>query len=242
MQWREVPDTNGLYLVSDTGEVFSVRNRRLLKKSNRRSGYYYVELNINGLAKKENVHRLVALAFIPNPDNLPVVNHKDENPKNNNAENLEWCTYKYNTNYGTCIARGRANREYHYGEDNAKSKTCYQFTTDGKLVAVYGSAYEAARTLNLNGKSISKARSGRLKTYAGYVWRDCETFEYEPKMNRPPQGTVLAYKDGKFVKRYATASESKADGFDPNAVRDVCRGMLKIHHGHTFKYESEIGK
>ena len=75
------------------------------KASGSRTKYKRVNLCINGVGHKKTIHRLVAEAFIPNPNNYPCINHKDENKENNNANNLEWCTYKYNSNYGTCRER-----------------------------------------------------------------------------------------------------------------------------------------
>ena len=105
MNWKEIENTNGRYLVSDDGRVFSVLSNRIIKQQLNNTGYYRVELNINGVVKRLLVHRIVAKAFIPNPNNYEYVNHKDENHKNNHVDNLEWCTPKYNTNYGTCIQR-----------------------------------------------------------------------------------------------------------------------------------------
>ena len=88
------------YEVSNHGNVRSLKRDRILKPKITR-GYYYVTLCEDGKKHDKRVNRLVAIAFIPNPHNLPCVNHKDENPSNNHVDNLEWCTYKYNSNYGT---------------------------------------------------------------------------------------------------------------------------------------------
>ena len=106
--WKPVKDYEESYEVSNYGNVRSVdrmvkclngfekRKGKVLKQSKNSSGYYVVNLS----RKSKLVHRLVAEAFIPNPNNLPIINHKDENPSNNNVDNLEWCTYRYNNMYG----------------------------------------------------------------------------------------------------------------------------------------------
>ena len=108
-QWKDIIiekngvtyDYTGLYQVSNLGRVRSLgndktRKERILKPKINNKGYLQVILCKNGKVKTFLVHRLVATAFIPNPDNLPVVNHRDENPLNNCVDNLEWCTQKYN--------------------------------------------------------------------------------------------------------------------------------------------------
>ena len=113
--WRPVVGYEGLYEVSNTGRVRSLdryvrrnyfKKGRILKLNDRR-GYLFVELCLNNKTKNFSVHRLVAQAFIPNPDNLPQVNHIDEDKLNNRVENLEWCDSKYNSNYGTRKDRAR---------------------------------------------------------------------------------------------------------------------------------------
>ena len=140
-EWRPIVGYEGLYEVSNTGQVRSLdkydsMNRfyegRILKLFADRLGYLSVVLYSNSKRKHYLVHRLVAEAFIPNPDNLPQVNHRDENPSNDNVDNLEWCDGKYNVNYGTRIDRirdirlkngtytGLSKEEYHkkYYEEN----------------------------------------------------------------------------------------------------------------------------
>lgn len=105
MNWKPIEKYDGLYLISDDGKIFSVRSNKLLKPQIQKTGYIKIEFNIDGKHKKEYIHRLVAEAFIPNPNNYPIINHKDENPQNNCVDNLEWCTYQYNTSYGNCIKK-----------------------------------------------------------------------------------------------------------------------------------------
>lgn len=110
--WKDVPGYEGIYMVSDNGQVKSLARTRLSKRGGicpvperiltqktDKDGYKEVALTRNAHTRYHRVHRLVALAFIPNPHNFPVINHKDENPANNHVSNLEWCSISYNTSY-----------------------------------------------------------------------------------------------------------------------------------------------
>ena len=108
-EWKDIEGFNGLYKVSNTGRVISFKQSRFskrndfyeLKQKPRGGRYKVVYLSINGKGNGYLVHRLVAKAFVPNPENYPCVNHKDEDIYNNRSYNLEWCSHKYNCNYGT---------------------------------------------------------------------------------------------------------------------------------------------
>lgn len=112
-EWRDIPGYEGLYQASSLGMIrsverlvpgkkgfFKLMKSVVLKQTTAGRGYASVMLSKNGVTKRWNVHRLIALTFIPNPNNLPEVNHKDENKTNNIWANLEWCDSKYNANYG----------------------------------------------------------------------------------------------------------------------------------------------
>ena len=101
--WKDISGFNGKYKISNFGRVKSFHNNKelMLKPSVSHYGYPRVTLYYNGISKYYEIHRLVALYFIPNINNLPCVNHKDENKLNNHADNLEWCSILYNVNYGT---------------------------------------------------------------------------------------------------------------------------------------------
>ena len=97
-KWKNVVGYEGLYEVSDIGRVKNSRTNHILSPGISQ-GYYYVALYKDGARKNKQVHRLVAEVFIENKDNYPLINHKDENKKNNVVENIEWCTYLYNNTY-----------------------------------------------------------------------------------------------------------------------------------------------
>lgn len=104
--WKEIRGYENLYMISSYGRVKSLGNdkkkkEKILKQQKiSRKKYFKVILYKNGIPKTKKIHRLVAEAFIPNPNNYPCVNHRDENPANNFVGNLEWCSYEYNNNYG----------------------------------------------------------------------------------------------------------------------------------------------
>ena len=105
-EWRDIKGYEGRYQVSNLGRVKSLNynhtsREKILKAREDKVGYLYLNLYKNNKRKTHKVHRLVAQAFIENPNNYPQVNHKDENKSNNRVENLEWCTHRYNLNYGT---------------------------------------------------------------------------------------------------------------------------------------------
>ena len=106
-----------MYEVSTLGQVRSHYTNKILKptRSNKQSKgkYRFVNLVKNHKMYRRSIHRLVAIAFIPNPNNYPMINHKDENPSNNCIDNLEWCTAKYNANYGTGVERQKLARRKH---------------------------------------------------------------------------------------------------------------------------------
>lgn len=150
-EWRDVPGYEGLYQVSNLGRVKNRNNQEL--KPMLRGNYLSVNLWKDGIDRHYNIHRLVAVCFIPNPQNDPVVNHKDKNTSNNSVDNLEWCTQKYNVGY-------------------SNNKKVAQFDLSGNLVRVFNSVNDACDFFNKpKNSSIPKAARGELKTAYGYAWR-----------------------------------------------------------------------
>lgn len=176
--WKDIEGYEGLYQVSNLGRVKSFIgpnhcNREIIKTliiSN--NGYLRVGLCKNSKLKYASVHRLIAKAFIPNPDNLPQINHKDENKTNNfvwinedgsidlEKSNLEWCTQEYNNKYGTHVKRVIEKR----------LKPVIQMTLDERIIKVWASAKEAEKDGFLNSNICSCCKE-RLKTYKGYKWK-----------------------------------------------------------------------
>lgn len=170
--WKIINDFPS-YEVSTEGEVRNRLTGKTLKPYSNRvqpgRGYLKVRLTSEPYKTKQvYVHRLVAEAFIPNPDNLPQVNHIDEDHENNKVENLEWCTHKYNVNYGTAQERHSATFKANRGKDVVK------YDTDMNEIERFDSIVKAALSVeNGNAQSLSVVlnQGGDTQTYKGYFWR-----------------------------------------------------------------------
>ena len=167
--WKDVVGHEGDYEVSNLGRVWSNKTNKILKPHYNKLGYARLILRKDNKSIGASPHRLVAIAFIPNPHNLPEVNHKDENPSNNRLDNLEWCTKKYNNNYGTKIQRKVKNTDYS-AVARKTSKGINQLELDGTLVKTWSSARECARTLGIDNSRIGHCCRGAQMTAYGYKW------------------------------------------------------------------------
>lgn len=172
--WKDIPDFEGLYQVSNLGNVrvldryvnSAIRNNdkvkrkgKILKQYNKR-GYLQVSLIKNHKRYYFSVHRLVAMAFLPNPDNLPQVNHINGIKTDNNINNLEWATAKENTIHavktGLMVNKGRS---------------VVQKDMQGNIIGIYKSCREASTKFNpKNNSSVWRVCAGEMKTYMGYLW------------------------------------------------------------------------
>ena len=140
---------------------------RLLKPFLVRGGYYQVRLQNNKKKQMYLVHRLVAEAFIPNPNSLPEVNHKSECKTENTVENLEWVDRKTNINYGSRNERCRTKEKNRVD----LSKPVIQISVSGDYINVYPSAREAYRKTGVHYMNISKCLTGKRKSAGGYIWK-----------------------------------------------------------------------
>lgn len=155
--WKPIKDYEDLYMINITGKIKSLNHNksRILKQHLFKSGYLYVCLSKHSKCKWHMVHRLVAQTFIPNPDGLPEVNHKDENKTNNDISNLEWCNSRYNANYGT--------------RNKRKSKPIQCIETG----IIYWGVREMERQTGIPHNNIAKAiRNGTIS--GGYHWKYIE--------------------------------------------------------------------
>lgn len=165
--WKSIVGYEGLYEVSDQGRVRSLNwhrgnQVRVLRPGKNPHGYLQVLLSKDGRQKSFYVHRLVAIAFIPNPQSFSEVNHKDENKENNAVQNIEWCDRSYNINYGK--------RNQKVSKAISKPVQQIDFRT-GELLATYKSASEAERQTGIRRECIGSVCHNRCKSAGGYFWR-----------------------------------------------------------------------
>ena len=166
------------YFIYEDGRIFSTKSDKFLKHNISSCGYPSVELFNNEGSARKTIHRLVAEAFIPNPNNYPQINHIDENKLNPSVENLEWCTAKYNMNYGEGARTRHSKIDYSkpiYKENAIKngkkaSKPVLMFTLEGELVARFESAAEASRQTGIYVSTISRAVKTKYNA-GGFAWR-----------------------------------------------------------------------
>ena len=180
--WKPVRNYEGKYMVSNTGEVKSLNYRRtgkerILKGVDYGEGYLYVSLWKDGKVKQCRINRLVAQAFIPNPNNLPEVNHKNEDKTDNRVENLEWCSKSHNVNHGTRNKRaaeklkGKKHSEEHNKKIGKKlSKPVFSVDKESGLIMWWQSAMEASRQTGIAQSNITLCCQGKVKSAGGHVW------------------------------------------------------------------------
>lgn len=166
--FKDIEGYENLYQISDQGKVKALGNggsnaskERILKPAKEKNGYMFVKLCKQGKQKNYYVHRLVASAFIENPNNHPEINHRDEDKTNNTITNLEWCTHFYNVNYGTRTERAKDKQKI------VKGKKILCVTTN----TIYNSIKEASQILNMSSSSICHCCKGKNKSCGGLKWK-----------------------------------------------------------------------
>lgn len=166
-EWKDIDGYDGVYQVSSEGRVRSFQCNKckilnchiVVKTKHLKIGLYKDKKR-----KHYYVHKLVAKAFLPNPNSYTEVNHKDENPLNNNVENLEWCTHRYNMTYGTCQERSRITHL-------ERTPSILMYNKEGVLKATFNSVVDAEKETGTPHSNIIACCKGRLKTANRYVWK-----------------------------------------------------------------------
>ena len=175
--WKEIKGYEGRYLISDSGNVMSLNYGKMgfakvLTWKVNNKGYAWVELRKNGIKEQKLIHRLVAEAFIENPEGFNLINHKDENPLNNDVDNLEWCDNSYNVRYS--LERHPERRVYHgHGirEGKYKALAVIQLDKGGNVIKEWENARTIFVETGMSDWSISEVCRGNRHTAYGYLWR-----------------------------------------------------------------------
>ena len=163
--WKDVPRFIGKIKTSNKGRIINLnwkntgKPKLLCPKPDDKTGYLIVSFMYKEKRYSFGIHQLVAQAFIPNPDNLPEVNHKDEDKNNNKVENLEWCTRQYNTNYGT---RGKRIRDI-----ERKSVACFK---NGQLIKQYDALIDVIQD-GFSSGNVSLCCNNKRKYHKGFTWK-----------------------------------------------------------------------
>lgn len=152
-EWKDIIGYEGIYKISNLGKIIRIKGTKIRPMKIWNNGRYMeVRLSKEGKATHFTLHRLLAIHFIPNPNNLPSVNHKDENKLNNSINNLEWCTQEYNTNYGSGISRRVQSRLL----SKAGRKPIVVLDETSEMKTVYQTVKDCVDTLHISSATIYK--------------------------------------------------------------------------------------
>lgn len=258
--WKDIPDYEGWYQVSNYGRIKSVDR---LVQERRRDGkqkvkhckacvikgsiygnYLVCHLKKKGTSKAVKFHRIVCSVFHENPLNLPEVNHKNEIKTDNRADNLEWCSRKYNATYGTAISRIVSQTRNH----PSLSKKVYQFSMDGKPIASYPSVKEAMRATGIKDVNIrSVCDNGKSSSAGGFIWSYLNSHKDVIRKIQRKNNNATSYakkkvsqytKDGFFVKSFSSIKEAaSATGIDKDTISRCCKKIGYYHTAGGYKWK-----
>lgn len=251
--WKTIPRLKSNYAVSNYGRVKSISHSihqeyrnitrttqtRILRLTKTKYGYLSCRPMIDGVLGNERVHRLVAEAFIPNPGKFPIINHKDEDKMNNVVSNLEWCTRKYNSTYGTCQKRRAATLRKNIRH---KLPVIKQYDLNGNLIATFVGRKEIDEA-GFNYRSVRNCCCHNVYSANGYVWRENDDAFAAPhhRCNRGVSRKVNCYDlNMNFIKTYSSMSEAgrevsgKTTGV--NSILACCVGRYKSAYGYIWRY------
>lgn len=237
-QWKTIiiNDEETHFMISNYGRVRNLKTQHwkhkgLLKpRHNPHTGYYTNDIKVGDKWVTFYIHRLVAQAFIPNPEELPQVNHKDGDKSNNKVSNLEWCTAEQNMEH--CFRN----------ELNSQAKPCNVYTLKGEFVGRYDSFREAARQLNIKSPDGENPKHKSVTHHSNqYQWRidgdDTPVSDISETCKYFKCGVVALTKDGKFVKAFETISQAyEWLGAGHSAISQVCKGKRNSYKGYKWVY------
>jgi len=207
--------------------------KTVLRQQKARDGYMHMPINYNGHKRAYPAHRIVAQAFIPNPNNYPHINHKDGNKQNNYVDNLEWVTPSMNQNHSVKIGT--------FTPRKPPYKPVGKFDKDMKLLEIYENSYKAAESVDGFATKIRACCFGIIKTYKTFVFKfvDENGNILTPKKEGGKKAVNQYDKDGNFIRRYDTIKQASLDvGVNSNQIVCCCkkRKYFKTGGGYIWEY------
>lgn len=239
-EWKYIPNCDNLYMVSSMGRIKALASVRKFGNTTRKhreriikqfpNWQGYLQCHISDLSQRKikiSSHKTVCDTFLPNPNNYPCVNHKNEIKWDNRVENLEHCSYSYNLTYGS--------------REGLRDVSVLQYDLDGKYIRQYKSVKDAAKLLGIKRTGISNVLNGWSKTAGGYIWRlnngnaPDEIEKYKNNGLTP----VLCYDlSGNFVSEYKSIQIASIElNVHHQSISECCRGKNKRAGNYIFKYK-----
>jgi hypothetical protein len=221
--WCDIKGYEGIYHVSNFGRIRNIKGK-IIKQQINKAGYFYVCLHYNKQRKYYTVHRLMAIAFLPNPENKKFVIHIDHNKQNNRISNLKWMDES----------------------TNKPKKPVYQFDRHGNLIGKYKSSIQAAKQTGISVANIRCCANGITKTAYHNIWlfeddldkladkiKSVNQHRYNEQGKKVNQYDL----DGNYIRTYLSQSEVvRINDFDQSAISGCCRGKYKQAYGYIWKY------
>lgn len=253
--WRDIQGYEGIYQISCYGRIKSGGTKiiKLYLGKAPKNDYYIVVLHKDGVKSTKRVCRLVASTFIENPSSLPQVNHIDENTHNDTVWNLEWCTAKYNCNYGehpkkiskAAKERARTGKCFDGSDYQGKMVTpVLQYDLDGNFIREFESVIEARETYS---SRVQDCLSGKATQASGFQWKYKTEDTYPHKIDAYVKNVnqslccsrpIKQLKDGVIVANYDSIKEaSTKTGFDYSGIKKCLNGTYKQTFGFTWEYD-----
>ena len=241
--WKDINGYEGRYQISDLGRVRSFAhdkiNGRLLSMRANKQGYYYVSLAKHCVMKSFKIHRLVAKAFIPNPNNYLCVDHIDRDKSNNKPDNLRWCTLSDNQHNENTLRHRQENSPR--GSRHVKSQAVEQRTLDGQLIRTYGSINEAAKATGLVSSTIRVRCYRTNNVWGGYRWsfnNPEHVSEVTSKASSYKKSVIRISQNGE-IKVYSSISEASKDSkVRASLITNCLHGRTHSAGGYYWKFET----